>query len=287
MASMIDLGLAGAGDAVEQGDGEGAGRRRPSGAASAASAGRARGGAGVVRVRAAERRRDRHGGREQQAGVGHGADDGGAGVRGLGQGRGGAGLPSARAASTRRRGSVRRASGAGAAIQPRAGASGRRALTRSAMASTVAGQGQGVGRDPVDQAADVGAHRRRVQDGGQRSQAVVADAMVGRAVPDHAHLLAPVERDQHDVAGLRVQLARDAVVEWAREGVGQQDGDAAEAVRCRLRRRERVELCPPLIPPSVPLGHAVCCARTGRFRPGPSHGMPRMAPFLDRHQSRP
>ena len=53
-------------------------------------------------------------------------------------------------------------------------------------------------------------------------QSVVRNRIAGGRVPDHAHLLPPVQRDQDDIAGLEVEVRWDPVVERPGERIGKQ-----------------------------------------------------------------
>ena len=217
----IHLGLAGAGHSVEQGHGE----CPPGDGVTKRLAGRVLLGrehwAGMGRVGRVEGcpgwQRDRF----EQPGLRHTPDDSGPD----------AGQP--RQLSRAVRPPIRQHGGdarsrlghPGAFLRRQAPAWGRRLLRQrihpQRHGQHVAGEGQRVGGDPVDEAAQRCGQRRHFKHRGDRLELARVQPRVRRAVPDHADFLAPVERDEDHVAGSRVLPGRDGIIERAAERAGQ------------------------------------------------------------------
>ncbi len=266
---QVDLGLARAGDAVEQGDGEArAGDRLAQPGGGGGLVGR-QGGAGAGEVERFEGPAGGDGDRGDQAGLGHGAHHPGAGA-GLARQHGGG----ARAAI----GQQGQHAGAGGRVARRGGvAAGQRGCGQVAHdrrrrdervhpqrhGEHLALGGQGVAGDPVHEAAQCRGQRRRVEQGGHRLEPRVGDlarperdaagagrrrgirrrtsGRIGRGqrVPDHAHLGAAVQRHQYQVAGGQGHARRKGVVQRAGEGIGQQHAHAAQPGGHGARRTRR------------------------------------------------
>ena len=229
----IDLGLARAGDAVEQGRGEGVGVDR---------GGQGGGGGASVRRRASGRRnRDRGAGRgcrcrprplrsrrPSQAADDAVADVGDASASSrirpwrspirssacvrCGVRRGGS-TPVARYSVAVRAPSSAELLGIAMRTTRRAGRDNNRRSTRPGGASGAASGGRVGDRDDV-------------------AQAVVADLRVRAhafGLPHHAEQLARAERDRDDAAGFGVHAVRDAIVERAERGIEDEDAGAGHA----------------------------------------------------------
>ena len=219
---QIDLGLARSRHAIQQGDGELPCRN---GAAQAFGGGGLRGGqrgAGVGRVGQGEGRTRRQRHRQQQPGVRHATHDAAADVRGAGQvGRG------QQSAVRQRRGDADPGVGqAGigrdvADAPPRLRRFGLQRVDPQRHRQHLPGRGQGVARDPVNEAAQRHRERHGFQDGRDRLQLGVGNRWAGGQVPDDADLLPPVQRHQDHIAGARVHARGDGVVEGALERTGQ------------------------------------------------------------------
>jgi hypothetical protein len=223
----IDLGLARSGHAVEQGHGEAA---RGDGGAERGGRFFLRGGqrrAGVVGIGRGEGRAGRQGHGQDQPGIRHAPDHAGGHPRCAREFR-----PAARPLGERRQHAPPRLA------QPRLGRRGvgeapadRRRLRPQRVdpqrhRQHLAGGGERIGGDPVDQAAQIGAHPRRLQDRGERAQARGRQFGIGRAVPHHPDLLPLPEGDEHEIARLRVEAGRHRVIERAGERVGEQHAHA-------------------------------------------------------------
>ena len=194
----------------------------------------------MVRVGAGEWRRSRQQGGQQQSGVGHAAHNAGAGPGDAGQVGGGARFAVCQGvedflagfgdADFGGRGIDAVPAGGGRADGGGHDAQGHR--------HDLAGRRQGVAGHPVDELAQRRAHRRGVEYGGDRLQLAVRHAGVGGGVPDDADFLAAVEGHQHDVAGFRVQVGRDPIVEWAGKRVRQHDRHTLHCSVCPRRPAE-------------------------------------------------
>jgi hypothetical protein len=94
------------------------------------------------------------------------------------------------------------------------------------------GERQGIGGDPVDEAAEGLGEGGDIEDGRNLLQAVVPHrGSAVAAVPDDSDLLAPVQGDHDDLAGLQGLALGNGVVEGAGDGSGQEDVNALPAWR--------------------------------------------------------
>ncbi|POF61677.1 hypothetical protein KMAL_26870 [Novacetimonas maltaceti] len=111
---------------------------------------------------------------------------------------------------------------------------------------------QGVGRDPVDEAAQGGGDGRQVQPGADRAQPARCDSGHGGRhefgrqpqlrVPYHAGFGAPAQRYGDDIARLQVACGRHAVIQRAGKWQGQHDPDALRSAGWGVRGRARLRL---------------------------------------------
>ena len=171
---QIHLGLARAGDAVQQRDREGARRHRLAQRRRHGLLFRRQHGARVVRIGRLEGFLDRQGHGGQQSHLPHAADHGGADIGFRRQFQRGARLGGGEAVEhpPPRLGQAGRRIGEGGTAPAHGGATVR---TEDAQrhAHHLARRGQGIGGDPVDQAAQIPPHGRGRQDGDHRAQPVI------------------------------------------------------------------------------------------------------------------
>ena len=226
---QIGLGLARPGHPVEQRHAERACRHRRAQRCGCGGLIRREDLARMLRVRDRERRHDRQRGGHQQSRIGqaaHHADAHPGGARQVGR--------AARLLLRQRvqypapcRGDPQRGQGIGA---PPAGSRPGRARREHAQRHRhhFARRRQRVARHPVDKLAQCRPHRRGVHHARHRLQLAVRHACVGGRVPDDAHLLAPVQRHQHHIAGRRREAGRNPVVERTGKRIGQQHRNALD-----------------------------------------------------------